>query len=142
METRLKLGVPEDLARALLANPLEFPNFMGGVVEVHSKGNDLYQVDTEFGGYRDRWSIEVSERSAHCFRWTNRGKGRFMGEILLRSIGDETEIFYSVDYEPRNAREGTGSARTMYTWDVGGDMLRFKIHIEGVLEDSLVGTPV
>jgi uncharacterized membrane protein len=142
METRLRVGVPVDLAHALWSNPAEFPNFMGGVVSVSEKPKGVFQLEAESSGGRERWSIELTEKSPHCIRWTNRGKGRFLGEVLLRSTGDGSEVWLSVDYEPRSAHDDGASDRTLHTWDVGGDMLRFKIYAEGVLEESLVGAPV
>ena len=139
MESKLRIGVPTDLAYSLWSSPEEFPNFMRGVVGVHEKGKNVFQVETKSGSNRDKWTIEVHTEEPHRVRWTSRGKGRFQGEVVLRSILDRSEVWLAIDYEPHNVNDDDPVGRMLHTWDVGADLLRFKIYAEGVLEEAAVG---
>ena len=57
-------------------------------------------------------------------RWRNVGPGRFLGHVVLRTTVQGCEVALVVDYEPPELDE---SRRVMSMWDVGGDLLRFRV---------------
>ena len=139
IEGRLKVGVPAELAFDLWSRPEEFANFMGNVIGVESTGKDVFKITTESPEGDESWTVKVQRESPRSVRWRSVEGGRFLGEVTLRTSYDGTEIMLAVDYEPRTASPETEVRRMVIpTWDVGGDLLRFRMYAEGVLEDQEV----
>ena len=139
IEGRLKVGVPAELAFDLWSRPEEFANFMGCVIGVQQQGNDVYRITTETPNGQDVLTRNGQQAALRSVRWRSVEGGRFLGEVTLRTSYDGTEIMLAVDYEPRRASAETETRRMVIpTWDVGGDLLRFKMYAEGVLEDQEV----
>ena len=139
VESKLRVGVPVDLAYGLWSRPEEFPNFLAGVTGVRKKGKETYQVTTEVGGVEEHWTIEVHRDSPRQIRWRSLETGRFLGEVLLRTVAEGTEVMLTVDYEPQRGTAPPMRRMVVPTWDVGGDLLHFRLYADGVLEDQAVG---
>jgi len=138
IEGKLRVGVPAELAYELWSRPQEFPNFMGAVTSVKAKGKNAFVVSTEHEGRSERWNLTIQKEGGRVIRWRSSDSGRFLGEVTLRTTGEGSEITLAVDYEPASRDEELKEARRLVlpTWDVGGDLLRFRQYAEGVLEEQ------
>mgnify|MGYP003702757615 CR=1 FL=1 len=139
IEGRLKVGIPADLAFDLWSRPEEFANCMGCVIDGKNQGHDVYKITTETPGGNEGWPVKLQREAPRSVRWRSVDGGRFFGEVTLRTSYDGTEIMLAVDYEPQTKSVQTETRRMVIpTWDVGGDLLRFRMYAEGVLEDQEV----
>ena len=137
IEGKLRVGVPAELAYELWSRPQEFPNFMAAVTSVKAKGKNAFVVTTENEGRNERWNLTVQKEGGRVVRWRSSDSGRFLGEVTLRTTAEGSEITLAVDYEPASRQEEKETRRMVLpAWDVGGDLLRFRLYAEGVYEEQ------
>jgi uncharacterized membrane protein len=139
VEGKLRVDVPVDVAYRLWSRPQEFTNFLGGVTEVKSQGRGSYKITTEHSGRKDTWTVRMHKEAPRTVRWRAVDGGQFLGEVVLRTTSGGSEITLIVDYEPHTDADNRPMVLPM--WDVGGDLLRFRLYAEGVYEDQLENQP-
>ena len=110
MEAKLRVEVPTEFAYELWSRPQEYPNFMGGVTAVRSKGENICQLTIESTDRKEHWTVKLANEPPRFVRWRNTEGGRFLGEVMLRTTAEGTEVTLIVDYEPQKEAEENGRA--------------------------------
>ena len=137
IERTIRVGVPTQLAYELWSRPEEFPYFMDGVVAVRDKGSGLFRFTTSKSDRTEHWTARLQREAPHLVRWRTTDRGRFLGQVVLRTTADGSEVTFMVDYEPRDVTAVTQEPIPPL-WDVTGDLIRFKSHAEDVQEQRLL----
>jgi uncharacterized membrane protein len=110
----------------------EFPRFMHGVKEVRQLDDTHLHWRADVGGKEEQWEAEITEQiPGKRIAWHSIGGVKNGGVVTFHKLSDgRTRVMLQMDYEPRDALEGIGSALGVVQMEVRGNLQRFKDFLE------------
>lgn len=110
----------------------EFPQFMGGVEQVHQLDDTHLRWAAEIAGKREEWDAEITEqRPDERIAWRATGGKGNAGVVTFEPLGGtETRVTVQLDWQPEGVTENIGAAIGMDDRQVSKDLERFKDLIE------------
>ena len=153
VEKSITVDVPVSTAYNQWTQFEEFPQFMGGVLEVKQLDDEQLRWVAEIGGVRREWFAAILEqRPDEKVAWAAVAGATNAGAVYFRPLGPtQTEVRLELEYEPEGVVEKVGDAMNIVGRQATSDLERFKSFIEakgvesggwrGEVEGGAVGTP-
>ncbi len=132
VEKSITVDVPVSTAYNQWTQFEEFPQFMGGVLEVKQLDDEQLRWVAEIGGVRREWFAAVLEqRPDEKVAWAAVAGATNAGAVYFRPVTPtQTEVRLELEFEPEGLVEKAGDALGLTTLNAKGDLKRFKSFIE------------
>jgi Polyketide cyclase / dehydrase and lipid transport len=132
VEKSITVDVPVSTAYNQWTQFEEFPQFMGGVLEVKQLDDLRLRWVAEIGGVRREWFAEILEqRPDEKVSWAAVAGATNAGAVYFTPLGPvETEVRLELEYEPEGLVEKVGDALNVVERQAASDLERFKAFIE------------
>lgn len=152
VEKTIEVAVPVSTAYNQWTQFEQFPEFMGGVHEVHQLDDRTLHWVAEIAGVRREWDAEVIEQVPdEKVAWAATEGATNAGAVFFTPVGaDRTSVRLHLEYEPEGLIETVGDKLNFVERQAESDLERFKSFIEsrglenggwrGTVEGN-VGTP-
>jgi len=152
VEKSIVVNVPVSTAYNQWTQFEDFPQFMGGVSSVTQLGDNRLHWVAEIAGVKREWDAVVLEQVPdEKVAWAATEGATNAGAVYFESMGDQTSIRLSLEYEPEGLVEKLGDKLNIVEKQAQGDLDKFKTFIEdagyasgawrGTVPGAGVGTP-
>jgi len=110
----------------------EFPQFMGGVKDVHQHDDQRLHWTAEIAGVKREWEATILEQVPdQKIAWAATEGATNAGAVFFSAVGpDQTTVRLSLEYEPEGLVEQAGDALDIIEKRAEADLEKFKQLIE------------
>jgi uncharacterized membrane protein/hemerythrin superfamily protein len=154
VSTSIQVDVPVRVAYDQWTQFEQFPQFMGGVVQVTQLSDSLLHWVAEIAGVRREWDAAIVQQVPDVrVAWAATEGATNAGAVSFAPAGaTSTTVTLDLEFEPEGLVEKVGDAANLVQRQAESDLERFKGYIESrgaetggwrgsVNEDLPVGTP-
>lgn len=131
-ESSIRLGVAPEVVFEMWSDLSRLTEFLPSVVEAKQVGDGVYSLVLTPGDTKETTRVALSVIEApRRLVWRSKGGAKWNGEVILRPTSTGTELRLIIDFEPSALREHpTERTSVVPTWNVGRDLLAFKLYAE------------
>ncbi len=132
IEKSIDVNVPVRTAYNQWTQFEEFPRFMEGVEEVRQLDDKRLHWRAEIGGRTEEWNAEIVEQTPDkVVAWRSTSGSDNAGRVTFGPAGtDGARVTLEIDYNPEGLIESVGDKMGVVSYQVEGDLERFKEFIE------------
>jgi len=131
IEKSIDVGVPVSVAYGQWTQFEEFPQFMGGVLEVRQLDESHVRWAAEVEGERKEWDAEIVEQVPdRVVAWRSTGGLENHGRVEFEPIGTGTRVSVEMEYDPEGLKESVGALIGVDGRQVEQDLERFRDLVE------------
>ncbi len=131
VEKSILVNVPLSTAYNQWTQFQDFPQFMNGVTSVTQLGDNKLHWVAEIAGVKREWDAVILEQEPdHKVAWAATAGATNAGAVHFESVGDQTSVSLSLEYEPEGLLEKVGDKLNFVEKQAEGDLEKFKAFIE------------
>jgi uncharacterized membrane protein len=132
IESSIEVDVPVSTAYNQWTQFEEFPQFMGGVVEVRQLDDTRLHWVASVGGRRVEWEAKILEQHPdRQISWISEDGKKNRGTVSFEPLGERrTLVRLSLGYQVEGFVEAVGAAAGLERRRIKADLVRFKELIE------------
>ena len=132
VEKSIEVDVPLRTAYDQWTQFERFPQFMGGVEQVHQLDDKRLHWTAEIAGVDREWDAEIVEQEPdERVSWRSTSGAKNDGTVSFASVGtDKTQVTLCLDFEPEGFAEKAADVLHVIDLQVSKDLDSFKEFIE------------
>jgi uncharacterized membrane protein len=131
IEKSIDVGVPVSVAYDQWTQFEEFPQFMGGVVEVKQIDDSHVRWVADVGGEREEWDAEIVEQVPdRVVAWRSTSGVDNHGRVEFEPTDSGARVSVAMEYDPDGLKEKVGALFGVDGRQVENDLERFRELVE------------
>ena len=131
IEKSIEVGVPVSVAYDQWTQFEEFPQFMGGIVDVRQLDDSHMHWIADVEGERHEWDAEIVEQVPdRVIAWRSTSGRENHGRVEFEPIDSGTRVSLEMEYDPEGMKESVGAVIGLDGRQVEKDLESFRELVE------------